>query len=134
MQLPGPAPNVVRLHRAQIDPGRLGKLLQALERLRVHRERAVGEPAFDVQMLQVADDVGVAGGRLVLRRIAHRRVAVGLRRRVNHSAGTARTSRASAALAISPMRMRNSVPMPAANRVESGEPSTSRPKASMVEP
>ncbi len=64
MQLRGPAPHVVHLHLAQGHAAGRGEGLQALERLAVHRERAGGEAALDLQVLEMAPQVVVerAGG------------------------------------------------------------------------
>ena len=99
MQLRRPAADVMRLRAARSGDGAAtAQALQARERVAVHRQRALGEAALDLQVLEVARDVGVA-------RVAIARVTGGA-----HGAGS---SRVSAALATSPMRARNSVPMSA---------------------
>ena len=71
----------------------------AAQRVAVHRQRARGQPALDPQVLGEALQLGV-------QRLPH------AGRRAQAAAG--RSSRDSAALATSPMRIRNSVPISAA--------------------
>jgi hypothetical protein len=59
VQLAGPAAHVVRLHLAQRHITRAGQALQPRKGLRVHRQRARGEPPLDAQMLQVTHQVVV---------------------------------------------------------------------------
>ena len=99
MQLRGPAPHVMNLGRPQRDLGVCRETLQPLERFAVQRERAGGEAALDLEVNEVAPDVVVD-----CRRVVH-----GLAR----VQGLGGSSRDSAALAISPTRLRNSVPMSA---------------------
>ena len=109
MQLRRPAADVVRLgRRAAATAQRGGEALQAVEGVAVHRQRARGEAALDLQVLEMARDVGVARRRSAL---ARRAAIVG--RRIGRALTRAGSSRVSAALATSPMRARNSVPMSA---------------------
>src|SRR4029079_10067517 len=84
------------------------------ERAALQRQRGLGEAALDVRVVEVTGDVGVA------------RAAVA---RVTGCAHGAGSSRVSAALATSPMRTRNSVPMSALERVASGDARISMPNA-----
>jgi len=97
MQLGDPAPHVVRLRRAQRHAGAGRGALQPLEGVAVAGERALGEAPLDAQVLEMARQVAVERGRAGAAR---------------HHQVTGR-SRYSPALAISPMRTRNSVPMSA---------------------
>ena len=97
MQLRDPAPHMVRLHRQQIDTCSGSGRGQALQRLAVHHQRARRQPPLDLEVLQVAQQLGRQrrdGG------VGH----------VDYGLGN---SRDSPALAISPMRTRKSVPMSA---------------------
>ena len=86
-QLRREAAHVVRLHLAQRHrPGRRA-VLEPAQRVAVHRHRARRQPPLDDEVLEVARELGVV-----------------------HGAGRRRDS---AALATSPMRIRNSVPMSA---------------------
>ena len=101
MQARRPSAHVLRLDGTQLD-GRCGReLLQPCQRLFLERERACGEASLDPQVFEVAPDVLVEGERLV-----HRARRLDLRQ-------AAGSSRDSAALAVSPMRSRKSVPMSA---------------------
>ena len=93
-----PVADVLRLGRPQCDRRGGGESLQAHEGVAVHRQRSLGEPTLDLQVLEVTGDVAVG------------RAAVA---RVTGSVHGAGSSRVSAALATSPMRTRNSVPMSA---------------------
>ncbi len=99
MQLRGEAPHVVRLHVAQRQRDLCREPLQAIERLAVERQGARGDAPLDLQVFEMARDVGVARARRGIDVVARA-----------HVAGS---SRVSAALATSPMRARKSVPMSA---------------------
>ena len=113
------APHVVGLHFAQRHGVGLRRGLQPAERVAVHGHGARGQAALNDQMFQKAADLGVQrrggpGGGLGpcqgCARRPWRRHAV---HRVQRALQPAARSRASPALAISPMRARNSVPMSA---------------------
>jgi len=91
VELRRPAADVMHLRPAQRHRRGDSEALQPVECFAVERERARREAPLDRQVLEVADDVGVA-------------------RRWHQVAGS---SRVSAALATSPMRARKSVPMSA---------------------
>ena len=112
------------LQRQQLDLGRLGESQQLVQVQRVERQRARGQALLDPYMLEIGEHY---------RRQRRRRLG-GLRRRAAHAQTEASVRatgrmRASAALACSAMRIRNSVPMVASKRSGSGEPSTSMPNA-----
>ena len=106
MQLRGPAPDMVHLRSAQRYRGSRAECLQAGQRLAVQRQRARRQPTLDLQVLEVAEDVGVD---IVARRI----VLHGRDDAVPPAQAAAGSSRVNAAPATSPMRPRNSVPMSA---------------------
>ena len=93
MQRRGPTPHVVHLHLAQRQLLVRRKRLQARKGVGIQRERARGEAPLDLQMNQVALDVLID---------------------IHDDQPRAGSTRESAALAISPMRTRNSVPISAA--------------------
>ena len=93
MQLRGPTPHMVNLHLAQRHRLRRGELRQPLERLAVRCERARRETALHFEVDEMAPYV-VVGRRLV-----------------GHDQTGSRRDKP--ALASSPMRDRNSVPMSA---------------------
>ena len=117
MQRRGPAPHLVRLHRAQRHLRFDREALQPHERVAVQCERARREPALDLQVFEVVQEVGIddaalgVGLRIRPARFVHRGAARAWRRRPVQGLGG--SSRDSAALAISPTRLRNSVPMSA---------------------
>ena len=124
MQLRGPAPHVVHLHRAQGHRLRGGQVLQARQCIGVERQRARRESAFDLQVQKMALHVFVKRSpRIRLRRSAGGAPTAlkgplrGPWGSVNGAPGGAHqltgSRRDSAALEISPMRIRKSVPMSA---------------------
>ena len=101
-QLRRPAPHVHRLHLAQRHLGRGGLLLQAQQGIVDHLHAARRQPALDTQVL----DVGLQRRAQGVGRAAH---ACGL-----GACQALASSRDRLALATSPMRDRNSVPICAA--------------------
>lgn len=88
MQARREAARVMRLHFGERDLRIGGESLEPQQRVTVDDERARREPPLDLEMFEIACDV----------------------RGMNHASGSKRFS---PALASSPMRCRNSVPMSA---------------------